>query len=106
MVLMHLVGEGTLVQARVCRSLPFQRKGGSKNAEIVSDALPFLEYELQRQLVLKLKVSSVTRLTLKADCVIKRHDNEKRIGFTTARAGKKPFLNALSNSGAWDERSI
>ena len=48
-------GPGALVQARVCRSHVFQR-ATSKNAEKVSEALPFLEYELQRQLMLKLKV--------------------------------------------------
>ena len=48
-------GPSEMVQARVCRSHVFQR-ATSKNAEKVSEALPFLEYELQRQLMLKLKV--------------------------------------------------
>ncbi|RLN89479.1 hypothetical protein BBJ28_00015112 [Nothophytophthora sp. Chile5] len=42
-----MMGKGTFVQARVCRQ---RRKGtGDVNATIVSDALPFLEYELYRQ---------------------------------------------------------
>lgn len=42
-----MMGKGTFIQARVCRQ---RRKGnGDVNATIVSDALPFLEYELYRQ---------------------------------------------------------
>ncbi|CEG46609.1 Predicted Ca2-dependent phospholipid-binding protein [Plasmopara halstedii] len=43
-----MMGKGTFIQARVCRQ---RRKGtGDVNATIVSDALPFLEYELYRQM--------------------------------------------------------
>jgi hypothetical protein len=49
-------GAGVLVQARVCRPHAWARRVGSRNAELVSEQLPFVEYELQRQLVLKLKV--------------------------------------------------
>jgi hypothetical protein len=42
-----IMGKGAFIQARVCRQ---RRKGnGDVNATIVSDALPFLEYELYRQ---------------------------------------------------------
>ena len=42
-----MMGKGTFIQARVCRQ---RKKGhGDVNATIVSDALPFLEYELYRQ---------------------------------------------------------
>ena len=41
-------------QARVCRSRP--KSTGESDALAVSEALPFLEYELARQLMLKLKV--------------------------------------------------
>ena len=42
-----MIGKGTFVQARVCRQ---RKKGtGDVSATIVSDALPFLEYELYRQ---------------------------------------------------------
>lgn len=47
-------GPGVFIQARVCRSRPAST--GEKDALAVSEALPFLEYELARQLMLKLKV--------------------------------------------------
>src|SRR5690349_18180221 len=48
-------GEGSLVEARVCRVI--RRSGsGETDAIRVSESLPFIEYELQRQLMLKLKV--------------------------------------------------
>ncbi|CAJ1956513.1 unnamed protein product [Cylindrotheca closterium] len=48
-------GSGVFVQARVCRSR--QPSTGESDALAVSEALPFLEYDLARQLMLKLKVS-------------------------------------------------
>ncbi|XP_076328860.1 C2 domain-containing protein 5 isoform X4 [Tachypleus tridentatus] len=50
-------GKGCLIQARVCRV----KKDGSaeQNAKEISDSLPFLEYELHRQLVNKLKVKGM-----------------------------------------------
>ena len=48
-------GSGVFIQARVCRSRPKQPNGES-DALAVSEVLPFLEYELARQLMLKLKV--------------------------------------------------
>ncbi|CAI5707547.1 unnamed protein product [Peronospora effusa] len=52
-----MMGKGTFIQARVCRQ---RKKGtGDVNATIVSDALPFLEYELYRQLIVKMKVLGV-----------------------------------------------
>lgn len=47
-------GSGVFIQARVCRSRP--KATGESDALAVSEALPFLEYELARQLMLKLKV--------------------------------------------------
>jgi hypothetical protein len=48
-------GEGTLIEARVCRVI--RRSGsGETDAVRVSESLPFIEYELQRQLMLKLNV--------------------------------------------------
>ena len=47
-------GSGVFIQARVCRSRT--PATGEKDALAVSEALPFLEYELARQLMLKLKV--------------------------------------------------
>lgn len=46
-------GSGVFIQARVCRSRP--KAIGESDALAVSEALPFLEYELARQLMLKLK---------------------------------------------------
>lgn len=47
-------GSGVFIQARVCRSRP--KATGESDALAVSEALPFLEYDLARQLMLKLKV--------------------------------------------------
>jgi hypothetical protein len=47
-------GSGVLIQARVCRTR--SRSTGESDALAVSEALPFLEYEIARQLMLKLKV--------------------------------------------------
>lgn len=55
-----IVGKGCLVQARVCR----QKKDakGEMNAKEISDSLPFLEYDLHRQLLNKLKVKGMNAL--------------------------------------------
>jgi hypothetical protein len=47
-------GSGVFIQARVCRTR--SPAAGESDALAVSEALPFLEYELARQLMLKLKV--------------------------------------------------
>lgn len=47
-------GSGVFIQAHVCRSRP--KSTGETDALAVSEALPFLEYDLARQLMLKLKV--------------------------------------------------
>ena len=47
-------GSGVFIQARVCRSRP--KAVGESDALAVSEALPFLEYDLARQLMVKLKV--------------------------------------------------
>ncbi|XP_052271067.1 C2 domain-containing protein 5-like isoform X5 [Dreissena polymorpha] len=56
----HTVGHGAFIQARVCRP-----KGDGKtevNAKEISDILPFMEYELHNQLVVKLKIRSMNCL--------------------------------------------
>lgn len=45
-------GPGVFIQARVCRSRP-PEKNSESDSLAVSEALPFLEYELARQLMLK-----------------------------------------------------
>ncbi|KAI8363778.1 hypothetical protein B0O80DRAFT_434478 [Mortierella sp. GBAus27b] len=49
-----LVGQSAFVEAHVCRAK--KRKDGESNATIVSDAIPFVEYDLHRQLMYKLKI--------------------------------------------------
>ena len=44
---LQTVGKGALIQSRVWREL--RQGNGDQNASIVSDALPFLEFELFRQ---------------------------------------------------------
>ncbi|KDO21387.1 hypothetical protein SPRG_13700 [Saprolegnia parasitica CBS 223.65] len=57
---MALTGSGAFIQARVCRQR--RRGAGDVNATIVSEALPFLEYELHRQLMAKMRVLGVNSL--------------------------------------------
>ena len=47
-------GPGVFIQARVCRTRP--RATGESDALAVSEAMPFLEFDLLRQLMLKLKI--------------------------------------------------
>ena len=57
---LEVLGEGGLIQARVLR-LKKDLKG-EHDAREVSDALPFLEYEIHRQLVNKLKVKGMNAI--------------------------------------------
>ncbi|XP_070556208.1 C2 domain-containing protein 5-like isoform X2 [Ptychodera flava] len=57
---LEILGKGCLLQARICRT---KRKAqGEANAALVSDALPFMEYELHRQLMSKLKVKGMNTI--------------------------------------------
>ncbi|RXG56238.1 C2 domain-containing protein 5 [Armadillidium vulgare] len=49
------VGQGCLIQARVVRSKRDLK--GELNAKEISDSLPFLEYELHKQLYQKIMFS-------------------------------------------------
>jgi uncharacterized protein YbjQ (UPF0145 family) len=52
----HLdLGPGILIEAHLCR--PKKRKDGETNAANVSDAIPFTEYDLHKQLMSRLKQS-------------------------------------------------
>jgi hypothetical protein len=53
-------GKGSLLQAYVCR--PKRDCRGELNAKEISDGLPFLEYELHRILVNKLKVKGMNSI--------------------------------------------
>ena len=57
---LELVGRGCLLQAKVLR-LKKDLKG-ENNAKEISDGLPFIEYELHRQLINKLKVKGMNGL--------------------------------------------
>lgn len=57
---LNIVSGGTLVQARVCRAKRDWR--GESSAKEIGDALPFLEYELHRQLFTKLKFKGLNCL--------------------------------------------
>ncbi|KAF9936727.1 hypothetical protein BGZ67_002093 [Mortierella alpina] len=55
-----VVGQSAFVEAHVCRSK--KRKDGESNATIVSDAIPFVEYDLHRQLMYKLKIHGLNAI--------------------------------------------
>lgn len=57
---LHITGKGTLVQAQVFR--PKKDCKGEISAKEVSDSLPFLEYELHRRLINKLKVKGMNAI--------------------------------------------
>ncbi|KAL7046610.1 hypothetical protein ACKWTF_002655 [Chironomus riparius] len=54
---LQVVGTGCLIQATVCR--PKRDLRSESNAKEISDGLPFLEYELHRLLINKLKVKGM-----------------------------------------------
>lgn len=53
-------GFGTIIQSRVCRTK--RESKGEACAKEISDSLPFLEYELHRQLLTKLKIKGMNGL--------------------------------------------
>jgi len=55
-----IIGKGCFVQARICR--PKRDSHGETNAKEISDSLPFVEYELHKQLINKLKVKGMNSL--------------------------------------------
>lgn len=57
---LQTVGVGTLIQASVCR--PKRDLRSESNAKEISDGLPFLEYELHRLLINKLKVKGMNAI--------------------------------------------
>jgi hypothetical protein len=50
----QLASKGSLLEARVCRMK--KKAQGEPHAFIVSEAIPFIEYDLHRQIIYKLKV--------------------------------------------------
>jgi uncharacterized coiled-coil protein SlyX len=81
-------GSGVFIQARVCRSRP--KAVGETDALAVSEALPFLEYDLARQLMLKLKVlGRNAAFSLKTEV-----DVGRQLIVSTGKFGPKPHRNA------------
>lgn len=54
------IGKGSFIHAYVCR--PKRDCKGEMNAKEISDGLPFLEYELHRLLINKLKVRGMNTI--------------------------------------------
>ncbi|KAG5462119.1 MAG: hypothetical protein BJ554DRAFT_5585, partial [Olpidium bornovanus] len=54
------VGTGLYIEAHVCRAK--KKKEGESNATIVSDALPFVEYDIHRQLLYKLRIQGMNAI--------------------------------------------
>ncbi|XP_078585216.1 C2 domain-containing protein 5-like isoform X5 [Branchiostoma floridae x Branchiostoma japonicum] len=87
-----VTGHGCLIQARVCRGK--RKLQGEANAAAVSDVLPFMEYELHRQLMHKLKAKSMNSLFgLNVEISV---GETLIIGIATATAA---FLSALPPPG-------
>lgn len=56
-----VMGRGCLIQARLCR-MKRDESRGEQQAKEVSDGLPFLEYELHRQLINKLRIKGMNAI--------------------------------------------
>uniref|UniRef100_T1IKZ1 C2 domain-containing protein n=1 Tax=Strigamia maritima TaxID=126957 RepID=T1IKZ1_STRMM len=86
-----ITGKGCLIQARVCRIKKDSK--GEANAKEISDSLPFLQYELHRQLLNKLKVKGMNALFgLKVQVTV---GSKALIAIATATA---VYLTALPSS--------
>lgn len=64
-----VVGSGCFVQARVCRQR--RKSTGDANATIISDALPFVEYELYRQVRLIMSDAIIESLFSRRQLTVK-----------------------------------
>lgn len=83
-----ITGRGLLIEARVCRTK--KRVQGEANATIVSDAIPFLEYHLHRQLLYKMKVLGMNAVFgLRLQTII---GESQIVGIATATAVFVPAL--------------
>ena len=85
---LQVTGRGCLIQASVCR--PKRDLRSESNAKEISDGLPFLEYELHRLLINKLKVKGMNAIFgLKATVTV----GEKMMALIAT--GTAVFLAAL-----------
>jgi hypothetical protein len=84
-----VVGKGQLIEARVCR--PLRRTSTEEQAaQAVSESLPFLEYELHRQLIYKLRVMGMNAaFGLRMQLVV---GDNLLVGVSTATAVFLPSL--------------
>lgn len=57
---LETIGQGYYLEAHICR--PKKRKDGESNATIVSDTLPFIEYDIHRQLLYKLRIQGLNAI--------------------------------------------
>ncbi|KAI9145612.1 hypothetical protein BKA69DRAFT_1048633 [Paraphysoderma sedebokerense] len=57
---LDVVGEGCFIEAHVCRAK--KKRDGEPNASIVSDAIPFTEFDIHRQLMYKLRLHGMNSL--------------------------------------------
>ncbi|KAJ3365269.1 hypothetical protein GGF32_009774 [Allomyces javanicus] len=86
---------GVLVEAYVCR--PKKRKDGETNAATVSDAIPFTEYDLHRQLLVRLKQLGMNAIFgLKMQLSI---GDEFLVAVATGTAFLVPYLPAPARPG-------
>ncbi|PIK48209.1 putative C2 domain-containing protein 5, partial [Apostichopus japonicus] len=108
-------GRGCCVQARICKMK--KRAQGEINAALISDALPFIEFELHRQLMNRLKIAtavyvsgmpppSTLKITSK-DTTEKGERNlkwlQQKLVDTTARNRDLYDLNSQVNSSVESE---
>ncbi|XP_055679157.1 C2 domain-containing protein 5 [Lutzomyia longipalpis] len=85
---LQITGRGCLVQAQVCRQKRDLK--GESNAKEISDGLPFLEYELYRVLINKMKVKGMNAIFgLKCSIAV----GEKMM--TIVATGTAVYLSAL-----------
>lgn len=54
---LKFIGQACYLEAHICR--PKKRKEGETNAAMVSDAFPFVEYDIHRQLLYKLRIQGL-----------------------------------------------
>jgi len=86
---MGVTGHGCLIQARLCRPKRDESRG-DQQAKEVSDGLPFLEYELHRQLIHKLRIKGMNAIFgLKVQVSV---GEKHMVGLAT---GTAVFLSAL-----------
>lgn len=57
---LSIIGDGSFIEAHICRRK--KKKEGETNASIVGDILPFVEYDIHRQLLYKLRIQGLNSI--------------------------------------------